>query len=71
MPPVAPSRGRWQEDGDLIEIRAPYDNNLIARVVQGRKEHAEGSEVPQTTLELPVLLKMAFLVDRRQTVRRP
>ena len=35
--------GRWHEDGDLVEIRAPYDNNLIARVVQGRKEHAEAA----------------------------
>src|SRR4051794_29641654 len=33
--------GRWQEDGDLVEIRAPYDSSLIARVVQGRREHAE------------------------------
>ena len=35
--------GRWHEEGDLVEIRAPYDNNLIARVVQGRKEHAEAA----------------------------
>ena len=32
--------GRWRDDGDLVEIHAPYDNNLIARVVQGRREHA-------------------------------
>ncbi len=32
--------GQWHEDGDLVEIRAPYDNNLIARVAQGRREHA-------------------------------
>jgi len=24
--------GRWREDGDVIEIRAPYDGSLIARV---------------------------------------
>jgi acyl-CoA reductase-like NAD-dependent aldehyde dehydrogenase len=35
--------GRWHEDGDLIEIRAPYDGSLIARVVQGRKQHAEAA----------------------------
>ena len=35
--------GRWQEDGDIVEIRAPYDGTLIARVVQGRREHAEAA----------------------------
>jgi acyl-CoA reductase-like NAD-dependent aldehyde dehydrogenase len=33
--------GRWREDGDVVEIHAPYDGSLIARVVQGRREHAE------------------------------
>lgn len=33
--------GRWMEDGDLIEIRAPYDGGVIGRVVQARREHAE------------------------------
>jgi acyl-CoA reductase-like NAD-dependent aldehyde dehydrogenase len=32
--------GRWHEDGDLVDIHAPYDGSLIARVVQGRREHA-------------------------------
>ena len=35
--------GRWHEDGDLIEIHAPYDGNLIARVVQGRRAHADAA----------------------------
>jgi acyl-CoA reductase-like NAD-dependent aldehyde dehydrogenase len=35
--------GRWQEDGDTVEVRAPYDNTLIARVVQGRSRDAEGA----------------------------
>ncbi len=35
--------GRWQEDGDLVEIRAPYDGSLIARVIQGRREHADAA----------------------------
>src|ERR1035441_3627730 len=33
--------GRWRDDGDVVEIRAPYDSSVIARVVQGRREHAE------------------------------
>jgi acyl-CoA reductase-like NAD-dependent aldehyde dehydrogenase len=35
--------GRWQEDGDLVEIHAPYDGSLIARVTQGRHAHAEAA----------------------------
>ena len=36
--------GRWLEDGDIVvEVRAPYDGNVIARVVQARREHAEGA----------------------------
>ena len=35
--------GRWQEDGDLIEIHAPYDGSLIARITQGRHAHAEAA----------------------------
>src|SRR5246500_1585122 len=35
--------GRWHDDGDIVEIRSPYDGSLIARVTQGRKEHAEAA----------------------------
>src|ERR1700675_894486 len=35
--------GRWMEDGDLVDVRAPYDGSLIARVVQGRRQHAEAA----------------------------
>jgi acyl-CoA reductase-like NAD-dependent aldehyde dehydrogenase len=35
--------GRWHEDGDLVEIHAPFDGSLIARVVQGRREDAEAA----------------------------
>jgi acyl-CoA reductase-like NAD-dependent aldehyde dehydrogenase len=35
--------GRWIEDGDAVEVRAPYDGTFIARVVQGRREHAEAA----------------------------
>jgi acyl-CoA reductase-like NAD-dependent aldehyde dehydrogenase len=35
--------GRWIEDGDAVEIRAPYDGSVIARVMQGRHEHAEAA----------------------------
>jgi acyl-CoA reductase-like NAD-dependent aldehyde dehydrogenase len=35
--------GKWVEDGDVVEVRAPYDGSVIARVVQGRREHAEAA----------------------------
>src|ERR1700722_20067894 len=35
--------GRWREDGDPVEIRSPYDGSVIARVIQGRHEHAEAA----------------------------
>ncbi|HTW57821.1 MAG TPA: aldehyde dehydrogenase family protein [Terriglobales bacterium] len=35
--------GRWQEDGDPVDVRSPYDGSLIARVVQGRRQHAEAA----------------------------
>src|SRR5215467_11297085 len=35
--------GRWRADGDVVEIHAPYDGSLIARITQGRKEHADAA----------------------------
>src|SRR5713101_289296 len=35
--------GRWMEDGDVVDIRAPYDGSVIGRVVQGRRQHAEAA----------------------------
>src|ERR1700676_1291645 len=62
------SDGRWREDGDIVEIRAPYDGNVIARVVQGRHEHAEAAIAAAvkafgTTRRLP-----AF--ERQRVLRR-
>jgi acyl-CoA reductase-like NAD-dependent aldehyde dehydrogenase len=60
--------GRWMEDGDLVEIRAPFDGSLLARVVQGRREHAEAAIAAAlkafgTTRRLP-----AF--ERQRVLRR-
>jgi acyl-CoA reductase-like NAD-dependent aldehyde dehydrogenase len=36
--------GKWIiEEGDVIEIRAPYDGSVLAQVYQGRREHAEAA----------------------------
>src|SRR5215468_8657524 len=33
--------GRWIDEGDPVEILAPYDGSVIPRVTQARREHAE------------------------------
>jgi acyl-CoA reductase-like NAD-dependent aldehyde dehydrogenase len=60
--------GQWREDGDPVEILSPYDGTLIARVVQGRRQHAEAAIAAAvkafgTTRRLP-----AF--ERQRVLRR-
>src|ERR1700732_2267204 len=60
--------GKWIEEGDPVEIRAPYDGNVIASVFQGRREHAEAAIAAAvkafgTTRRLP-----AF--ERQRVLRR-
>jgi len=60
--------GKWIEEGDPVEIRAPYDGAVIASVFQGRKEHAEAAIAAAvkafgTTRRLP-----AF--ERQRVLRR-
>src|ERR1700692_3387265 len=35
--------GKWLEEGDVVDVRAPYDGAVIAHVYQGRREHAEAA----------------------------
>src|ERR1700728_1936903 len=35
--------GRWMEDGDLVDVRSPFDGAVVGRVVQARREHAEAA----------------------------
>src|SRR6202167_3238645 len=35
--------GKWLEEGDIVEVHAPYDGSLIAQVHQGRRVHAEAA----------------------------
>src|SRR6266516_1158193 len=60
--------GKWIEEGDIVEIKAPYDGNVIAHVHQGRREHAEAAIAAAvkafgTTRRLP-----AF--ERQRVLRR-
>jgi len=58
--------GRWIEDGEAVEIRAPYDGAVIARVTQGRREHAEAAIAAAvkafgTTRRLPTFERQRIL----------
>jgi acyl-CoA reductase-like NAD-dependent aldehyde dehydrogenase len=60
--------GKWMEEGDPLEIRAPYDGSIVGRVFQGRREHAEAAIAAAvkafgTTRRLP-----AF--ERQRVLRR-
>src|SRR5271163_1106993 len=58
--------GKWLEEGDLVDVRAPYDGALIAHVYRGRREHAEaaiGAAVKAfgTTRRLPAFERQRVL----------
>lgn len=36
-------RGQWLEEGTPVELRAPYDQSVIAHVCQGTRKHAEAA----------------------------
>src|SRR6266481_6907265 len=60
--------GKWLEEGDIVDVRAPYDGALIAHVHQGRREHADAAIAAAvkafgTTRRLP-----AF--ERQRVLRR-
>jgi acyl-CoA reductase-like NAD-dependent aldehyde dehydrogenase len=60
--------GKWWEEGDRVEIRAPYDGSVIGSVFQGRREHVEAAIAAAvkafgTTRRLP-----AF--ERQRVLRR-
>jgi len=60
--------GKWVEEGDLVEVKAPYDGTVIGRVYQGRRQHAEAAIAASvkafgTTRRLP-----AF--ERQRVLRR-
>ncbi len=60
--------GKWIEEGDLLELKAPYDQQLIGRIYQGRRAHVEAAIAAAvkafgTTRRLP-----AF--ERQRVLRR-
>ncbi len=58
--------GRWIEEGDLVEVKAPYDGSVIGRVYQGRRQHAEAAIAAAvkafgTTRRLPAFERQRML----------
>jgi acyl-CoA reductase-like NAD-dependent aldehyde dehydrogenase len=58
--------GRWLDEGDIVEIHAPYDGAIIASVHQGRREHAEAAIAASvkafgTTRRLPAFERQRVL----------
>src|ERR1700678_1058575 len=35
--------GRWQEDGDVLEVRSPFDGSVVGRITQARRAHADAA----------------------------
>src|SRR5438067_12165274 len=65
--------GKWIEEGDIVEIKAPYDGNVIANVFQGRREHAEAAikaavKAFGTTRRLPEFERQRVLRRVAQTM---
>jgi acyl-CoA reductase-like NAD-dependent aldehyde dehydrogenase len=60
--------GHWAEDGDVVEVKSPFDGTVIGRIFQGRRQHAEAAIAASvkafgTTRRLP-----AF--ERQRVLRR-
>jgi acyl-CoA reductase-like NAD-dependent aldehyde dehydrogenase len=60
--------GKWIEDGELLEVKAPYDGAVVGRFFQGTRQHAEAAIASSvkafgTTRRLP-----AF--ERQRVLRR-
>src|ERR1700683_1872788 len=65
--------GKWLEEGDLVEVRAPYDGSFIGYVYQGRREHAEAAIAAAvkafgTTRRLPALERQRVLRSVAQAI---
>src|ERR1700678_30126 len=58
--------GKWLEEGDIVDVRAPYDGTVIAHVYQGRREHADAAIAASvkafgTTRRLPAFERQRVL----------
>lgn len=60
--------GKWIEDGEMMEVKAPYDGAVVGRIFQGTRQHAEAAIAAAvkafgTTRRLPTF-------ERQRVLRR-
>jgi acyl-CoA reductase-like NAD-dependent aldehyde dehydrogenase len=65
--------GKWMEQGEVVEIRAPYDQSVIAQVFQGTREHADKAIAAAvkafgTTRRLPAFERQRVLRQVSQSI---
>jgi acyl-CoA reductase-like NAD-dependent aldehyde dehydrogenase len=65
--------GKWVEEGDEIEIHAPYDGSVVGRVFQGARQHADAAIAAAvkafgTTKRLPAFERQRVLRRVAQTL---
>jgi len=66
--------GRWIEEGDVVEVRSPFDGSIVGRVVQARKQHAEAAITAAvkafgTTRRLPAFERQRVLRRVAQSIQ--
>src|SRR5690348_17489484 len=60
--------GRWIEEGRLVDVRAPYDQQVLGQVYEGSREHAllaiaAAIRAFETTRRLPAFERQRVLRD--------
>lgn len=65
--------GKWIEEGELVDIKSPFDHNVIAQVFQGKKKHAEAAIAAAvkafgTTKRLPAFERQRVLRRVAETI---
>jgi len=65
--------GKWIEQGELVEVRAPYEGSVLAQVFQGTRQHAEAAiraavKAFGTTRRLPAFERQRVLRRVAQTI---
>jgi len=66
--------GKWMDEGDIVEVKAPYDGAAIANVYQGHREHAEAAIAASvkafgTTRRLPTFERQRVLRTIAEGIR--
>ncbi len=65
--------GKWVAEGDVIEIRSPYDGSVVGSLFQGERQHAEAAisaavKAFGTTRRLPAFERQRVLRQVAQTI---